>query len=528
MTIRMFFWIHSSLFLLIAFFSIKPWPSLMLTLAQIVLIPLVLQLILNKEDWFNKVYYYFAIPAFIAVAILEWIDQTIIDPWLAMVYLLFTVVVSLYGLSRFLRRGFHALEEFAIDLGLIYLAIGGMWFFASEANIDTGFSALITWLTAIHFHYSAFLLPIFVGFLGRLRKTRLFRLVCFLILISPLVVAVGITFSRWIELFSVIFYIIGIIGLLVITLQARFKTAWQKSIVFISFAALPITIGFSLLYALGNLGSPYYVTIDFMLRFHGVMNCLIFGLLGVIGWSLNVPDSKMLALNFPVSQIRGKIVIGESLLEDKIDNRKKYRGLVDDMKVYESASPSPSIVDFYENTLDYRLFAKVKWKGWFKPLAFLYRIVSRCVKQLNLPLSNKEVEMVGGIYPIQDETDGRKAPRAWVRKIGDGVVFVAIYSEHQTETKTYMNIALPLPWSSMIGILELTQMGDGLQLASKGCQESDAGIYLAWRQYLFKLPLAEVFHVNQVGSEELKAHHKMWILGVPFLTIDYRIVKKED
>ncbi|WP_062109296.1 YndJ family protein [Bacillus niameyensis] len=527
MTLRTFSWIHSLLFLVIAYFSVQPWPSLMLTLAQIVFIPIVLQLVQNKGDWFYKNYFLFAIPAYIAVAILQWTDRTAFDGGLAAIYLLFTLVVSLYGVARFLRRGFRALEEFTIDLGLIYLAIGGMWFFASEANIDTGFSALITWLTAIHFHYSAFLLPIFVGFLGRLRKPRLFRLVCFLILISPLVVAIGITFSRWIELFSVIFYIIGIIGLLVITLQARFKTAWQKSIVLISFAALPVTIGFSLLYALGNLGSSFYVTIDFMLRFHGVMNCLIFGLLGVIGWSLCVPISKVRALNFPVSRMRGKIVVGERLLKKKIDNRKKYRGLVDNMEIYESVSPSPSVRDFYENTLDYRLFAIVKWKGWFKPLAYVYRFASRHVKQLNLPFSNKEVEMIGGIYPIHDDADGRKAPRAWVRKVRDEVVFVAIYSEHQTETKTYMNIALPLPWSSMIGILELKQMGEGLQLSSKGCHESDAGIYLAWKQFLFKLPLSEVFHVDEVASGELKAHHKMRILGVPFLTIDYRIVKKD-
>lgn len=531
MSLRKFTFLHCLLFILIAAFSILPWPSTMLTIAQILYIPVVLQLVIKKQDWFSRNYFYFAIPAYGAIAFLQWTEQTQWDGWIAAIYFLFTVIIAIYGIGRFLQRGFVNLEEFSIDLGLIYLAMGGAWFLAYEAGWNTGFSAMLTWLTAIHFHYSAFLLPIFIGFLGRLSKPPAYQWVTSLLLASPLIVAMGITFSRWIELLSVLIYIVGIAGIIVLAFKSSFQNNWQKWLVRISFLSLAVSISFSLLYAYGNLSHTFIVNINFMLRFHGVLNCLVFGLLGVVGWSLYVPKSKTKNSSFPISNIRGKWVIGEKILEKvkEEENRSIYHGLVDDMGVYEinARTLSPTIIDFYERTIDYRLSSKIKWSSWFKPFAAIYRLCSRYVQQINLPLSSKEVEMTGGILTIQENVDGRVAPRAWVRKIEDEVVFVALYSEHTTKPKTYMNIALPLPWSTMIGILDVKQLGTGLQLTSKRNQpQSDTGIYLAWKKHLFKLPLEECFRIEEVKSGELTAKHRMWIFRLPFLTIDYKIHKK--
>jgi len=89
-----------------------------------------------------------------------------------------------------------------------------------------------------------------------------------------------------------------------------------------------------------------------------------------------------------------------------------------------------------------------------------------------------------------------------------------------------MNIALPLPWSTMTGILDLQQVADELQLSSKANQTSDAGIYLAIHNYLPKLPIEEIFRVKQTNAGTLSAKHTMWIFGVPFLKITYRIHHK--
>ncbi|WP_342514939.1 YndJ family protein [Sporosarcina sp. FSL K6-1522] len=528
MTIRNFALVHVVLFVVVSLFTTEPWPFLLLAVAQLVYMPIALRLIRIKDDWLAKRYGYFAIPAYTSIAWLQIMPTSKWDILFAVVYLLFTFVIALYGLSRFLGRGFTNLEEFSIDIGLIYVALGGGWFFAYIAGIDTGFSPLITWLTTIHFHYSALLLPIFIGLLGRLYKPASYRIVCIIMIVSPMIVAVGITFSRWIELLSVIIYIVGLSGLIFIAWQAPFTMALQRWLIRISFSALGVTIIFSLLYALGNGFGLTSVDIDFMLRFHGVLNCVVFALFGIVGWALSVPPSSFATPIFPVSAMRGKWHIGERFLDNQVNS--PHAGLVDDMGSYSDITAAPRIVDFYEHTSDYRLFATVKWRTWFKPLAFLYRLVSQQTHQINLPLHNRQVEMTGDVLALHDGVDGRDQVRAWLRKIGKETAFVALYAQHRHAGRTYMNIALPLPFATMTGILELNTKGDTLQLTSKKLSSlhSDAGIYLSWKvNHLFKLPLEEHFIVHEQADGTLRAQHEMWLCSLPFLTINYVIVHKE-
>lgn len=88
-----------------------------------------------------------------------------------------------------------------------------------------------------------------------------------------------------------------------------------------------------------------------------------------------------------------------------------------------------------------------------------------------------------------------------------------------------MNIALPLPFSTMIGVLKVDKRKDTLALSSTG--EDDPGIYLAIGSLLFKLPLSENFIIEEARTGELTAVHKMKMCGIPFLRIDYTIRAKE-
>ncbi len=519
MKMRNFVLIHSLLFFIYMLIGTDHWPFLLLTVAQLVYVPIALRLVMVPGDWLSRYYWYFAVPAYVSVVVIQWVPSQW-DSFLADVYLVFTVIIACYGLSRFIDRGFTNIEEFAIDSGLVYLALGGGWYFAYVAGIDTGFTPLITWLTGIHFHYSAFLLPIFVGFLGRLYKNKFYRFICLVIIVSPMVVAIGITFSRWIELFSVILYIFGIYGLLYLTWKTPFVSRIQKWFVRVSFAALGLTIVFSLFYALGNGFGIVSVSIDFMLRFHGLLNCVLFAMIGLIGWSLSVPKTTFSPRTFPVSKIRGKFLSEE---------QSEISGLVDRMKVFEPQldchTLSPKVIDFYENTVDYRLFASVKWHAWFMPFAVVYKAISRKLKQINLPLHRREIEMTGVILSVDEELDGRASVRAWVRNVNGETAFVALYSIHENEERTYMNIALPLPFSTMIGVLDLMQDGRDLRLTSQNLNAPtpDAGIYLAVKKKILKLPIEEDFIVRENKDGSLIATHKMWIFSIPFLTINYSI-----
>jgi YndJ-like protein len=519
------------LLILLLLLQESTWYLYLLTVAQIIYVPLILDIITRDEVGnYERFLPYATLFASFAVFFMQLFYQPILHMICAGIYLIFTILVAIYGVKRFLDRGFIYFEEFMIDIGLIYLAIGGLWFFAYEVNIDTGFSPILTWLTSIHFHYSAFLFPIFLGLLGRLIKNKLYQWAGAIILVSPIVVALGITFSVLLEVISVLLYIIGIYACILLSSKVPFKSRIQKLLVRLSFGSIGITILFSLAYAFGNFTGYYTVTINFMLVFHGLINAGLFGLVGIIGWFIMVPRSNEIKPSFPISKIRGRFVISETILNKKTDDR-IYNGLVDKMGVYQAIDLdklAPSIADFYENTNNYRLMAEVKWHKWFIPFAGIYKLFSRVIKQLNLPLSNKKVEMAGDIISVLDKKDGRNEVRAWIRKIEEETVFIALYSQHYSNGKTYMNIALPLPYSTMIGVLDLQQIGKNLRLTSKRQTNGSAnsGIYLSFGNLVMKLPLEEQFDVSEVRKDVLEAKHQMWIFSLPFLSIKYVIQRK--
>lgn len=485
---------------------------LMLTVAQLVFVPLMLQLLLEVKR--NHIVFTWIV--MLSVFLLQVVTSSAGQVAFAFIYLVFTFFVALFGLKRFLQRGFTNWAEISIDIGMMYLFVGGLWFFAYIAGIDTGFSPLITWLTAIHFHYSAFLFPVSLGFTGRLNTSKWYPFIVCSILAGPMLVAIGITFWPLLEFISVLVYIFAIYSLIFLAFRTRFASKLQAILIRLSYSALGITIIFSLFYAANSAFGSWFVSIDFMLVFHGFFNCVVFGMLGVLGWVMAPPLSKQKAWDFPVSQIRGKLKgTGEP-----------RPGLVDNMAEFVDVKVLPeSIVQFYERTERYQLVASVKWSTWFKPLAWCYKWISTQIQQLNLPISNKSTEMTYTIRAVDPVLDGRKSPRAWIRKVENSTVFVAIYSQHETEGRNYMNIALPLPFSSMIGILQLDVVDGKLVLSSEG--DGDSGIYLAVGGTIFELPLSEFFVIREQSGGVLTAEHKMKIFGVPFLRVDYRIGEKE-
>jgi YndJ-like protein len=484
---------------------------LMLTAAQLILVPVMLLQIFE----FSRLQRFVTWMGMLSVFLLQIVSWSGGKLLLSLIYLSFTLLVAAYGLKRFLRRGFTNWAEISIDIGLMYLFIGGMWFFAYVNGVDTGFSPLITWLTAIHFHYSAFLLPISLGLFGRIHGSALYRWIVPVILAGPMLVAIGITFWPILEVLSVLLYILAIYSLIGLSFRARFASRLQALLIRISYSALGVTILSSLLYALNSAFGSWYVSIENMLLFHGLVNCIFFGLAGVVGWAASPPASKQDTWSFPVSRIRGAVEW----------RGKKHPGLVDDLKDFVDVESLPhSIVHFYEHTEEYGLTASVKWAPWFKPLAWCYKLISIRMQQINLPISSKKTEMTGEILQVDPEIDGRVHPRVWVRRVNKSTVFAAIYSRHETNGRNFMNIALPLPYSSMTGILQLKESEGSLILTSEG--QGDPGIYLSFGKNLFKLPLSEHFLIRQTSRGSLAASHNMKIFEMHFLNIEYSIHRK--
>lgn len=224
------------LFIICYLFTKQPNYLILLTFALLVLVPAMVKIVVS----FNKKGHVIMSVMMIAVTLLHWLADSELAIYLAIVYVLYTAFIALQGVTRFLHRGFVNIAEIAIDIGLIYILIGGLWFFAYIAEIDTGFSPLITWLTAIHFHYSACILAISIGLFGRIHKSKGYNIVVLILLTGPVLVALGIAFSTIIEIVSVMLYIVAIYWLFKLALKISLPKR-QGILLQVSYGALCFT-----------------------------------------------------------------------------------------------------------------------------------------------------------------------------------------------------------------------------------------------------------------------------------------------
>lgn len=121
---------------------------------------------------------------------------------------------------------------------------------------------------------------------------------------------------------------------------------------------------------------------------------------------MSPPKTKQLSWEFPISQVRGKLIVtGDS-----------HPGLVDDLSAFvDTKALTKTIIEFYEQTDRYQLIASIKWATWFKPFAMCYKLISKQMQQLNLPISSKETEMTGEI---------KKLIREWMVELNHVLGFV--------------------------------------------------------------------------------------------------------
>ncbi|MEC1271068.1 YndJ family protein [Bacillus subtilis] len=453
----------------------------------------------------------------------------------ALIWWMYTVFNALYAILRLWETKIHRIEETSVLFGLIYLAGGGFWFFAYAAHLQImQFGPLIILLTAVHFHYSAFLIPIFNGLLGRtIRKHRmLYSWITWVILLSPLLIALGITYSKTLDVIAVSIYMAAIYLHAFLVFTAAFRTKTGTFLIRLSSAVLMITIAFSMIYSFGVFRQEVTLTINQMIWIHGFVNAFGVILPALIGW--RIEDAKPFDADSvkTFSRIYGKRKIGEEFLASiQAENNARYSGLVDDMGSLRSKDFSPEkleplILSFYEQTIEYNIKAKVTWSTWFRPLAIIYEWFSRRIGQIHLSTNPDWYRMYSKIRGVHSKKDGRERVRAWIRtNEKNETIFTALYSVYHSNGEGYMNISLPLPFSSMTGILKPYHHQEKLVLTSRRrkSRAGDEGIYLQTRAGTCPLPLSETFLIEAAHDNKLTAVHHMWLFGIKFLTVHYSI-----
>jgi len=221
------------------------------------------------------------VPAALAVIALSlespgWVAAGLGAPWI-----LFTATVALLGiLSTSTFRGCWRIEERGVDVACAYLAVGGVWFAATLLGVPLmGFHEPIVRLTAVHFHVASFCLVLVSVELTRRVVSRgssrraLLRLALTAHVLSPTVVAAGITWSRSVEALgagSLVLSWLVIIALSVhdgIFLRMSRRSA---ALMAVSGLLLVTTLMMALSYSLFRLPA-----IPHMALVHGLLNALI-------------------------------------------------------------------------------------------------------------------------------------------------------------------------------------------------------------------------------------------------------------
>ncbi|MFN7945179.1 MAG: YndJ family protein [Blastocatellia bacterium] len=271
------------------------WGVLLLLLAALVLIPVGLMCAAGSGQGLLRLAMMLQLPAALLLSYSFAQAPGRLAAGLALPWLLVTLLIALVGARRVWQRGFAMIEEHCADAGLIFLFVGGVWVVLAQSGArPLRFDPVIVLLTAIHFHYAGFVLPLLTGLAGRRLKDGLSRLAAAGVMAGVPLTAMGITatqlgFNHAFE--SLAALLTALAGWL--TALLHFRLARQSGAARLIrglwlAAALSLTFGMALaaLYGLRFYIPSAWPDIPWMRALHGTANALGAGLCGLTGWCL--------------------------------------------------------------------------------------------------------------------------------------------------------------------------------------------------------------------------------------------------
>ncbi|QLH79197.1 YndJ family protein [Halosimplex rubrum] len=183
-----------------------------------------------------------------------------------------------------------ALAPALVDAGLAYAPVAAVALVFSHLGITFGFGPTIILLTAVHFHFAGFALPVLAGVTGR--RIGGFegatRAVAGVLLVGPALIAIGISFSPLVEVVAVGVFTLAVaaFGLLALVRAVPSLGALPAALVGLSALALPASMVLALGYGIAAFSgtNPLGLSIGRMVTLHGSLNAYGFALCGVIGW----------------------------------------------------------------------------------------------------------------------------------------------------------------------------------------------------------------------------------------------------
>ena len=275
------------------------WARFLLLLAPLVLVPLGLSLLDREVPVVGPQRKAFLLCVLLQrwAALLLGFSMVVPERWpavaTALPWLLVTGLLASFGVLRLQWRRPRPLADLCVDAGLLYILVGAVWAVLDRLEArPLGFEPVIVLLTAIHFHYAGFALPLMTGFALRSFNGPLARAAGGGVIAGIPLVALGITASQLrlgFLLECLAAWILAAAGLLVAWFHLRLAARPEGSPLARALWALAaVSLAGSMILA-ALYGTRFYfpipwLDIPWMRALHGSANAFGFGLAGMLGW----------------------------------------------------------------------------------------------------------------------------------------------------------------------------------------------------------------------------------------------------
>ncbi len=207
---------------------------------------------------------------------------------LAIPWMLFTYILAGIGLVHFFRHVRSLNEQLCYSAALVYVAVGGTWAMVSRSGIQVmDFEPTIVLLTAVHFHYAGFALPLLSGLAIRtMTRHHLARLMILLIIVGIPLVGVGIAGDPLVEIIAVGILTTGCVGLALVQMGIALRCSLEpaRGLLLVSSLSLLLGMLLAVIYGIGEYRGEQLLGIPLMIPLHGIANSAGFSLAGLYGW----------------------------------------------------------------------------------------------------------------------------------------------------------------------------------------------------------------------------------------------------
>ena len=232
------------------------------------------------------------VPAAGLLVVASWLPAGLAAAALAIPWVLVTGATAVVAGIRWIQEP-HRLRpdvRHATDAGVAFLAVGAVFALADRLGVQPfGFSTTIILLTAVHFHYAGFVLPLAGALAWTRRPSRWLEMALGAVIVGIPVTALGffgLSLANWV---GAVLTAAGGFGIGLATLAIARTMARTTGVILAALAGASLLIAMPLaaIYATGTLTGTAWLAIDAMARVHGGLNALGFALPAMLAWTVD-------------------------------------------------------------------------------------------------------------------------------------------------------------------------------------------------------------------------------------------------